>query len=111
MEGVKSLLHSFIIQQNIHFSSVHGTHFSLHYCGVLPAVKTSHSQVCQYHSTQNEMTVTLQLWQYPHPSSNNDWLVHNELEWMWKEVVMACLKDYCYISMKGQRKASENLSG
>ena len=81
---MKSLEHSFIIQQNIHFSSVHGTHFSLHYSGVLPAVKTSHSPVCQYHSTQNEKTVTIQLCQYRYPSSNNDWLLHNELEWMWK---------------------------
>jgi len=46
----KSLQHSFIIQQNTNFSSVHGTDISLHYCGVLPAVKTSHSLVCQYKS-------------------------------------------------------------
>ena len=42
--------HSFNIQQNTHFSSVHGTDIGLHYCGVLPALKTSHSPVCQYNS-------------------------------------------------------------
>ena len=39
------------------------------------------------HCTQYEKTVTIQLCQYRYPSSNNDWLAHNELEWMWKEVV------------------------
>ena len=115
MEGVKSLQHSFIIRQNIYFSSVNGTPCSLHYCAVLPAVTTSHSPVCQYHSTlyctQNEKTVTIQLCQYQYPSSNNEWLVHNELEWMWEEVVTACLKNYCNICLKQQRKANENLSG
>ena len=53
VEAVMSLQHRFIIQQNIHFSSARGTHFSLHYCGLLPAVKTSHSPVCQHHSTQH----------------------------------------------------------
>ena len=47
----KSLQHNFTIQQHIHFPSVRGTHFCLHYCGVLLAIKSSHSPVCQYHST------------------------------------------------------------
>ena len=51
VEGVNCPQHCFIFQQDINFSSVHGTHFSLHYCGVLSAVETSHSPVCQYHST------------------------------------------------------------
>ena len=63
------------------------------------------------HCTQNEKTVTIQLCQYRYPSSNNEWLVNNELEWTWKEVVMACLKNYCNICLKGQRKANENPSG
>jgi hypothetical protein len=42
--------------------------------------------------------------QYGYSSSNNDWLVHNELERMWKEVVTACLKYH-------QTEANENLSG
>ena len=32
------------------------------------------------HCTQNEKNVNIQLCQYQYP-----WLVHNELEWMWKE--------------------------
>ena len=94
VEGVKSQQHSFTIQQNIHFSSVHGIHFSLHYCGVLSAVKTPTHQSANItvHFTQNEKTVTIQVCQYQYSSSNNDWLVHNELEWMRKEVVTACLK-------------------
>ena len=35
--------------------------------------------------------------------------MHNELEWMWKEVVTACLKYCCNICLKGQRKANENV--
>ena len=62
-------------------------------------------------STQNEKTVTIQLCQYQYPSSKNDWLKHNELEWMWREVVTACLKYYCNICLKKQRKTNENLSG
>jgi len=37
-------------------------------------------------------------------------LVHNELEWTWKEVVTACQKYYCNICLKEQRKANEYLS-
>jgi len=48
---------------------------------------------------------------YQYPSSNNDWLVHNDVEWTRKEVITACLKYYCNICLKGQRRANENLSG
>jgi len=63
------------------------------------------------HRIQNEKSATIQLCQYQYPSSDNDWLVHNQLEWMWKEVVTACLKYYCNICLKGYRKANKNLSG
>ena len=59
------------------------------------------------HCTQNKNTVTIQLCQY----QTTTLLVHNELEWTWKEVVMACLKYYCNTYFKGQRKANESLSG
>jgi len=62
------------------------------------------------HCTQNKNNSTIHSCHYQYPSSNNDWLVHNELEWTWKEVVMSCLKYYCNIYLKGQRKAKENLS-
>jgi hypothetical protein len=39
-----------------------------------------------------------------------DWLVHNELEWMWNEVVTACLKHYCKLRSKRQGKANKNPS-
>jgi len=59
------------------------------------------------HCTQNEKIVTIQLCQYRYLSSNNEWLVHNKLEWTWKELVMACLKNYCNICLKRQRKAKK----
>jgi len=61
------------------FFIVLGTHFCLHYCGVLLAVKTSHSPVCQYHSTlsQNEKNVIIQLCQYWYPSSKKGWCIMN----------------------------------
>ena len=103
---MKSLEHSFIIQQNIHFSSAHGTHFSLHYSGVLPAVKTSHSPVCQYHSTLytkwedcNHSTVSVSV------SIIKQWLAVAQWTGMDVEVVTACLKYYCNICLKGQKKA------
>ena len=61
------------------------------------------------HSTQNEKTVTTQLCQYQYSSTNNAWLVENELEWMSKEVVTACLMYYCNICLKGQKKANEHV--
>jgi len=72
---------------------------------------THQSAKITVHSTRNEKTVTIQLCQYGYPSSNNDLLTHNELEWTWKEVVTACLKYYCNIWLKGQRKSNEYLSG
>jgi len=110
VEGVKSLQHSSIIQQNIHISSAHGISTTVVYC-LQSKIPTPQSANVTGHCTQNEKTVTIQLCQYRYPSSNNDWLTHNELEWMWKEVVMACLKYYCNICLKGQRKANENLLG
>jgi hypothetical protein len=63
------------------------------------------------HSTQNDRTVTIQPCQYQYSPSNNDWLVHNELEWMWTAVVKACLKYYSSTCLKGKRKANENQYG
>jgi len=80
------------------------------YC-LQPKLPTPQSANIAVHCTQNEKTVTIQLYQYRYPLSNTDWLVHNEMEWMWKEVVTACLKYWCNICFKGQRKANENLSG
>jgi len=72
---------------------------------------THQSAIITVHCTQNEKTVTNQLCQYQYPSSNNDWLVYNELERTCKEVVTAYLKYHCTICLMGQRKAIENLSG
>jgi len=72
----------------------------------LPAHQSTNIAV---HCTQNEKTVTTQLYQYRYSKSNNYSLVHNELEWMWKEVVTACQKYCCNICLKGQRKANENV--
>jgi hypothetical protein len=47
---------------------------------------------------------------YQNPSSNNDWLVHNELEWAWNEVITACLKHYCNLRLKRLGKADKNPS-
>jgi len=79
--------------------------------GLQSKLPTHQSANITVHCTQNETTVTIQLCQYQYPSSNNDWLLHNEQEWMWKEVVTACLKYHCNICVKGERKANENLSG
>ena len=78
------------------------------YC-LLSKLPTHQSANITVHCTQNEKTVTIQLCQYWYPSSNNDWLVHNELVWAWKEVVKACLKYNCNICLKGQRKVNENV--
>jgi len=81
-----SLQHSFIIQQNFIFH-VHVAHIPVFttvvYClqSKLPAHQFASITV---HSTQNEKTATIQLCQYQYPSSNNDCLKHNELEWTWK---------------------------
>jgi len=56
------------------------------------------------HCSQNEKTVTIQLCQYQYPSSNIDRLVHNELEWTWKEVVTACLKYQCTFAWRDRAK-------
>jgi hypothetical protein len=66
------------------------------YC-LLSKLPTHQSANMTVHCTQNEKTATIELCQYWYPSSNNDWLVHNELEWAWKEVVMACLEYQCNI--------------
>ena len=49
------------------------------YC-LQPKLPTYQSSNITVHCTQNAKTVTIQLCQYQYPSSNNDWLVHNELE-------------------------------
>ena len=72
---------------------------------------THQSANIRVHCTPNERTVAIQLCQYRYPSSNNDWLVHNDLEWTRKEVVATCLKYYCNICFKGHRRANKNLSG
>jgi len=79
-------------------------------CCLQSKLPTPQSANITAHCTQNEKTVTIQLCQYWYPSSNIDWLVHNELE-MDVEVITACLKYQCNICLKGQSKANENLSG
>ena len=109
---VKSLQHSFIIQHNTHFSSVHSTHLStLPWCTACSQNFQLTSLPVSQYTVHKMRRLTIQLCQYQYPSSNNDWLVHNELEWTWKEVVTAYLQYYCNICLKGQRKANGNLSG
>ena len=79
-------------------------------CCLQSKLPNHQSAIITVHCTQNDKTVTIQLCQYWHPTSNNDWLVHNELEWAWKVVVMACKKYYCNICLKGQTEVNVNLS-
>jgi hypothetical protein len=59
--------------------------------------------------TQQSANITVQCTKNVSVSESiiNDWLVHNELERTWNEVITACLKHYCNLRSKWQGKADK----